>query len=168
MTTQVWLYLCIALVSIGTFIGIILWRGQRVERRFWEIVQGNPDAAWVRFINSSTFNNDMALLTTGRAPFAFFVDEVPGRAIRHEYAGPFRFTTTDEVEHAVYVIQTSGKLTRKLYAEIARHLLDDDATEEARLRARKEYDTDPRGAGAAPLREFEASIRSSSAARRDT
>lgn len=129
-------YLVLAFAGIGAvglFAGIILWRGRRFERRFWEIVQTNPDAAWVRLASH----------------IACFVDEEPGPALRVQYAGPYKFVTTDGVEHSAYM---HNKHTGHIYAEIARQLLNEDDSEVRRLQARETYRTDPRGAPAAKIR----------------
>ena len=128
------MYYFFALVGLGILLaGIVVWRARRVERLFWTIVQRNPDAAWCRLITD----------------ISCIVDDDPGQAIRAQYAGPYRFVTTDGAEHTVYIYSPSIKGT---YVEIAHHLLGDDASEEGRHIARELYHNDPRGAAAVKLR----------------
>jgi hypothetical protein len=63
-----------------------VWRARRFQQRFWQIVNANPDAAWVRLLSN----------------VACIVDENPGN-LKTQYAGPYRFSTTDGVEHSVFV-----------------------------------------------------------------
>jgi hypothetical protein len=119
--------------SVAFGIGYYAWRAREVERRFWAVVRGNPDAAWVRFVSSADC----------------FVDETPGPAIRQQYAGPYKFQTTDRAEHSVFV--ANGTIDQ-IYIRIARLLLDEDASPEARRAMRQTYEDDPRGAAAVAYR----------------
>jgi len=125
-------YIIIA-ASVAFGIGYFVWRAKQVERRFWKVVRGNPDAAWVRLISSADC----------------FVDEVPGPAIRQQYAGPYKFLTTDGAEHSVFVFNNT---IDQIYIRVARQLLDEDASPESRRSMRQAYEDDPRGAGAVEFR----------------
>lgn len=119
----------IIIASIAVGIGYFVWRAKEGERRFWRLARDNPDAAWVRLVSSA----------------ACFVDEIPGPAIRDQYAGPYYFTTTDGVRHSVCIGHGAIAST---YAEIAEYLTGEDASPEARRAMRQAYDDDPRGAAA--------------------
>jgi hypothetical protein len=127
---QIMTYLAIGLVIAALIVGVIAWRARRFERRFWRIVRANPDAAWVRFVSNA----------------ACFVDEDPGHG---KYAGPYKFATTDGVEHSVYIFNDT---IAEVYVKVARYLLDEDASQEARQMMRQTYEDDPRGAGSVEYR----------------
>jgi hypothetical protein len=126
------IYIIVA-ASIAFGIGCFVWRAKEVERQFWKVVRDNPDSAWFRFVSSADC----------------FVDETPGPAIRGQYAGPYKFATTDGAEHSVFIFSNT---IDEIYIRVARQLLDEDASLENRRAMRKAYEDDPRGAGVTEFR----------------
>ena len=86
-----------------------------------------------------------------RARSEWFTNEVRHDQVESSAIGPYRFSTTDGVEHSVFVFNDTIKET---YVRVARQLLDEDASPDARREAREIYHDDPRGGGAVEYRKI--------------